>query len=376
MNDDSAPTPVLARLADELVRHQRDGVVVQDAEGRILDFNEAALEVLSMTADQLRGVSSLDDRWQAITVAGEPVPGDQHPAMRALATGQNQLDVPLGVRSGEGTLRWLRVDSMLLDDAEHGRIVVSQFSDRTTEHAARARTAEALDRLQRHVLPTTEVDVAWLRAEHRYENVTAPLDVGGDFLDVFELDDGSVAFFIGDVAGHDLDAVATMVIARHTLRAAGLHLRRTGRILRWLHDTLVATPDTVFCTALFGVASPHHDGSTHVRLANGGHPPPVVVRADGQTETLSEHGRLLGAPTAWREPPEVEVQLQPGDRLLLYTDGLLENQRPRWSPEDLHREVAARTSAGVDLVAIVDDLLLSSAGEHRDDTAALMMTFR
>ncbi|MEQ8436440.1 MAG: SpoIIE family protein phosphatase [Ilumatobacter fluminis] len=363
----------LERLALPLVERQREGVVVQAADGSIIDFNAAALRRLKMTADELTGVTSLDPRWEAVDARRRPLAGEDHPAMRALASGRDVVGATMGVRVDDGSYTWLSIDSRLFADGDD-TVVVTQFLDVTTEFEQRERMTAALDRLQHHALPTTALHVDWVHAATRYASVTPPLDIGGDFVDVFAVSDDRCGFFIGDVCGHDLDAVATMVIARHTLRAAGLHLQRPARVLAWLHDALTTTPGTAYCSAVFGHVSRREaaDG-LDVQFVNAGHPAPVVVRADGSVDRPVGHGRLLGMIPEFVTPPIVEVPLSPGDHLVLFTDGLIESRRPRMSDDDLVERLVGSTSLDHTMGAI-DELMHESAAQSlsaQDDIAVL-----
>lgn len=368
--------PISAEVAVEVLLRQSSGVVVQAADGTITGFNPAALEMLHMTADQLTGATSLDPHWEAVDVELAPLTGEQHPAMKALRARTPVVDFIMGVRVGTGAHRWLRVDAWPIDTAQ-GQ-VVAQFTDITDELIARRQMADTIDRLQRHALPHLGLGVPWVRAEGRYQSLLGQLDIGGDFLDVFPIDDQRLGFFVGDACGHDLDTVTSMIIARHTLRAAGLHFNRPGQVLRWLDDLLRSTPDTVFCTSVYGTMTPAFDGGVSVVLANGGHPAPVVLRGDGP-EVLHQHGSLLGALDHFVEPPTVEVHLAPGDRLVVYTDGLLESSRPRLEPDELvgHLATAAADLDASRLMHVVDGLIqraVRAEGGIRDDMAVLVLT--
>lgn len=110
------------------------GVVVQDHQGRISGFNEAALTLLGLTADELTGLTSLDPRWRAIRADGSSLEGDLHPAMVTLRTGEELDDVVIGVRRADGTLVWMNVSSRrLAQGSSHG--VVVTFVEITAQQA-------------------------------------------------------------------------------------------------------------------------------------------------------------------------------------------------------------------------------------------------
>lgn len=354
---------------------QTAGAIVQDATGAILDFNDAATRLLEMSADVLSGRSSADPEWEAVDGDERPLAGDDHPAMVALRTRTAIEGAVIGVRVGSGAFRWLAVDAQI-HEIDGRAVSVAQFTDITAQRIAEQRASEALSRLQQHALPMIRSDAAWVSVDSRYESVSPPLQIGGDFLDVFRIGDERLGFFIGDVGGHDLDAAATMVLAHHTLHAVGLHVRGPGRILTWLHDALTSHADAALCTAIYGDVTPAETGLV-VRFANAGHPPPIRIGADGSASLVTSDGALLGVISPYVEPTDVEIVLAPGEQLLLYTDGLVESRRPRMTCDDLVAHLAARhpTDQGATM-AFVDELMATSREQSlpaQDDTAVLVI---
>ena len=111
------------------------GVVYQDTAGRITSANPAALRILGLTLAQLQGRQSVDAAWRAVREDGSDFPGEQHPAMRALATGEPVKDVVMGVHSADCGLVWIRVAATPL--FKHGRVdaVYASFEDITQQMA-------------------------------------------------------------------------------------------------------------------------------------------------------------------------------------------------------------------------------------------------
>ena len=109
------------------------GVVLQDRTGAIVEFNPAALKVLDLTADELTGKTSLDPDWGSIQEDGTDFPGEAHPAMVTLKTGQTQNDVVMGIKSKSKGLRWIKINSnpLYLDSKESPSHAVTTFSDIT-----------------------------------------------------------------------------------------------------------------------------------------------------------------------------------------------------------------------------------------------------
>ena len=124
-----------------------EGVVVQDGRGQINQSNASACQILALTEEQLRGRTSLDPRWRAVKENGAPFLGEEHPAMRVIATGVRQDNVVMGVHLPEGGTRWISINS-LPSRVVNGVVeeVVTTFHDITILRRAAARVAEQ-DRL-------------------------------------------------------------------------------------------------------------------------------------------------------------------------------------------------------------------------------------
>jgi PAS domain S-box-containing protein len=187
------------------------------------------------------------------------------------------------------------------------------------------------DTLQASLLPPATPSIPGLELATRFFAVGEGIDVGGDFYDVFRMGTASAptdrwAVVIGDVRGKGPAAANISGAARHAIRAASLHDGSPASILRQVNELLLVTADDDleprFCTAIVAAVRPTEAGAS-VTLAVGGHPAPVLLRADGRTETVTAFGTVLGV-LDQLELEEVELALQPGDALVLYTDGVTE----------------------------------------------------
>lgn len=158
----------------------------------------------------------------------------------------------------------------------------------------------------------------------RYEPAVPPLEVGGDWYDTVPLPDGRTGIIVGDCVGRGLAAASVMGQLRSACRALLLRDPAPARALAAL-DAFAATVPGAVCTTVFcGVLDP---ATGELRHSSAGHPPGVLVRADGST-LLLEGGRSL--PLAVRPGlprPEATVVLPGRSTLLLYTDGLVERRR-------------------------------------------------
>jgi sigma-B regulation protein RsbU (phosphoserine phosphatase) len=165
-----------------------------------------------------------------------------------------------------------------------------------------------------------------VRVAVRYRAAGELNEVGGDFYDVFERRGGGWAFEIGDVSGKGAEAAAVTALARHTVRTASLQPSTPSQLLETLNDALlVQRAGAEFCTVCLACLTLHPEGAGRgtLTVALGGHPPALVLRRDGTVEPVGQAGTLLGV---FADPRlhEVDSQLEPGDTVLLYTDGVTE----------------------------------------------------
>jgi diguanylate cyclase (GGDEF)-like protein/PAS domain S-box-containing protein len=140
------------------------GVVLQDADGSIQSWNASAERILGLNADQLQGRTSMDPRWWAIHEDGSPFPGETHPAMVTLRTGQPCDNVIMGVHKPDGTLTWIKVGSRPLfhPDAAKPYAVVASFTDITDRKQLEEKLRER--EAQFRLLMTSSLDAVLLTA--------------------------------------------------------------------------------------------------------------------------------------------------------------------------------------------------------------------
>lgn len=193
----------------------------------------------------------------------------------------------------------------------------------------RARTpkdddARIVERLQRSLLPSI-LEVKGLTTAAEYLPAARHHNVGGDWYDVFEPTAGTVAWVIGDVAGHGFGEAVVMAQLRNALRAYALHTSDPADILHRL-DRFVSAylPNETTATACILVLE---RSSGTVRYSVAGHPPPLLLAERGGVLLADWLDQAKGLPLGVRETdlrPVGEFRLVPGDTLVLYTDGLIE----------------------------------------------------
>ena len=194
-------------------------------------------------------------------------------------------------------------------------------------HEEQAATVAAL---QASLLPGELPAVPGLDLAARYHSATTGMSVGGDFYDAMLLGDGALVLAIGDVCGKGAEAAAVTGMSRDLLRLLIEDGSETVAALRRLNRALLEYPaSSRFCT--IALTRLERDGDRLVaRLCLGGHPEPVLLRADGRTELVGAPGDLLGVLDENElELHETEVSLEVGDSLVLYTDGVTERRDGR-----------------------------------------------
>ncbi|MEZ3181744.1 SpoIIE family protein phosphatase [Streptomyces pimonensis] len=246
--------------------------------------------------------------------------------------------------------------------------------------ADRARLQDALAVLQQSLLPAALPPVPGVEAAVHYR-AASPDQLGGDFYDLFPIDGKRFAFFLGDVCGKGPQAAAVTSLTRYTLRTAALHSPDPVSALRTLNQVLherYAGGDPRYCTVIFGTLEPGPDtGQVTVRIASGGHPSALVLRAGGATDFLPTPGGLLVGVLPAAAFAATTTVLGQGDTLLLYTDGLTE-ARIGANRTDLYGEEALRAfaadHAGKPPHTLIKALtgLLDGFGDGLDDDTALL----
>src|SRR5215217_5878644 len=150
-------------------------------------------------------------------------------------------------------------------------------------------------------------------------------EVGGDFYDVIPLADGRVGFVVGDVTDKGVPAALVMSATRSVLRASAQRIPEPGAVLERVNEHLCPDmPEKMFVTCLYGVLEPD---SGVLRFANAGHDVPYVKTADGVGE-LRARGMPLGLMPGMNYE-EKETTLQPGESVLLHSDGVVEAHDPQ-----------------------------------------------
>jgi serine phosphatase RsbU (regulator of sigma subunit)/PAS domain-containing protein len=233
------------------------------------------------------------------------------------------------------------------------------------EHELAVRLQQAITPQSSHPVEDIGIDVT-----ARYRPASEQHLVGGDWYDTVLLPDKKVLLAVGDVAGHGIDAVTGMVALRNHLRGLAVTGAGPATLLAWLNSAAFHLAD-VMATAICGIYDPP---ARTLRWARAGHLPPMVIR-DGTARILAPPGGLLLGVDPDASYQEATLQLQAGDAVLLFSDGLIE--RRDQSLDDALENLARLASRPVtDTGQFADHLLTGTSSDTGDDTCLVAVRIR
>lgn len=316
---------VVPELVDELIRlgqqlphllDQAGDLGEAISKGRVLFEHGAALDAfVALLGDDVRG--------ELATIGVETV------ALYPLSVrGRIIGGIAVGYRPGrEFSYLEAELAEVVADRAATLVDNIRLFEERS--HVARA--------LQDSLLPGSLPRIPGLALGARYRAAGHGLEVGGDFYDAFHSDDNWWVVAVGDVCGHGVEAASLTGLVRHTIRASAMSGAMPSAILARLNQMLLRhsaelsdvgggdgpfTPR--FCTVVVGAVKPTPEG-VDVVLCLGGHPHPLVRRADGRVVPVGVAGTLLGV-TPRVSLTDSVVHLDPGEALVCFTDGVTDRR--------------------------------------------------
>jgi PAS domain-containing protein len=227
--------------------------------------------------------------------------------------------------------------------------------------------------LQQVIMPTGPVpdDVPGVEVLARYRPASAAAGVGGDWYGVNPLADGKVLMHIGDVAGHGFPAATAMAQLYHALQGLAVTGSGSARLLHWLNALTCGLSEFTLASACCAIYDPR---LRRLSLANAGHPSPVFVR-EGKAEALAKPASGMLGIDPEMEYEAREIEIAPGDVLLLYTDGLIE--RRRRAPDENTASLLLFASAPiVEFGKYVDDIMSNARSDTDDDACLVAVRFR
>lgn len=319
-------------LSDALERSEGLGLYVVDRNGALVEMSGAAERMLGWSTRELRGrdmhsvihtppgedpqLSRESCELLGVLRTGKPVVVDRDTffAKGALPIQVAYSSSPVCDEDGE------RTGAVVVFHDSGDRDTLSRLRDDLAE-----RWRETSDTLQRNLLPGALPSTEYLALAASLRPAGDGMLLGGDFYDAFAAGSGLMVL-IGDVCGKGPEAAAVGAMVRFLLRGVARRDPDLQAAIELVNEELCSHPSARFCTLVLVHLREHGDGGLRARVARAGHEHPVLLRCDGSVERVRSQGDLLGV---WQTAAVevVEVLLEDGDALVLYTDGLTERRR-------------------------------------------------
>ena len=378
-------TNFLDDTAEDLFDNAPCGYISALPDGTIVKVNQTFLSWTGYERSEINGLK----RFQDLLTPGGRIFHETHYAPLLDMQGAVR-EIAVEIERADGSRLPALINSIVKKDAQ-GRpaVVRTTVFDathrreyerellRATKRAeeSEARAQQLAKALQQSLIPPAPPQIEGLDVAAAYQPAGRGADVGGDFYDVFELAEGDWAVVVGDVEGKGPHAASVTALVRYTVRAACMRARRPEVVLGMLNEALLRQKVERFCTIVCARLK-IEERRVAVTVSSGGHPMPVRVSPQGLLPDAGEPGDLVGV----FEEPELEgatVDLNPGDALVFYTDGVPEGRRgsaffggerlKSWVNE--HRADAARDIAD----GLVAEVLEFQEGNPRDDVAVVVI---
>ncbi|MCX7823688.1 MAG: fused response regulator/phosphatase [Syntrophobacterales bacterium] len=291
-------------------------------------------------------ITYAEDGYQAIEVALQNIPDlilldvimpglDGYETLKSLKKEPSLTDIPVIFLSAADKVED-KVKGLSLGGVDYitKPVEVQELLARIKVHLKIREAIERLQVLQKEQLKTLEVAQKAILVkpedlpEARFAVYYSPLSgAGGDFYDVVEIGNNIYGFFLGDISGHDLKSAFVTSALKVIIRQNFNMVNTLTELFKNIQNTLCPLmPEEMFLSA---VAVRINRNTRHVRYITAGHPPALVLRRDGDVQILKTDGDLLCAfPII--SLSEEEIFLKAGDRIILYSDGLLEHKKMKY----------------------------------------------
>jgi phosphoserine phosphatase RsbU/P len=356
------------------------GLLVATVDGVISDVNETMLRWTGHRRDELLGRHVTD-----LLTPGGQIYYETHFAPLLRMQGQAR-EIALEIFGADRSRRPAIVNATLargddvpalrmalFDATERRRYELELLAAKDRAEVAEQRASALSDVLQRTLLPPGLPSVPHIDLAAVYRSASPGMDIGGDFYDAFAVSPDDVVLAIGDVEGKGPEAAIMTALARHTIRAAAVEAHSPAEILRTLNRAFVIDESPRLCTAAI-VRLQRADRAWNCVVSCAGHPPPLFVGASRPSQWVGRPGMLLGYQ---EEIPlhDVEAAVAPGDRIVLYTDGVTEARAAdRFLGDDgLQALVAGQWASSAELAdAVLTGVLRFTRTAPRDDIAVLV----
>jgi len=228
--------------------------------------------------------------------------------------------------------------------------------------------------VQRRLLPKKVPEITGLKLAIHYET---SLYAGGDYYDIAKMPDNQWGFLVADAEGHSAPAAVMMAMTCALFRSYPQPPTEPGKLLYFLNEHLCKVAEPSFVTALYII----YDANRHIlKIARAGHPLPMIWRSAGQKAIEYDCSGVfpMGIDPYDQVPVTTEAELQPGDRILMYTDGVTERfstDGKTYGEERLMRQLEVNRQGNPQemLAAIMQDVDAFANGRPADDDQALLL---
>jgi serine phosphatase RsbU (regulator of sigma subunit) len=226
---------------------------------------------------------------------------------------------------------------------------------------------------QRNLLPRQLPNIDGLKLSAFYQTSRY---AGGDYYDIVELPDERCGLMVADAAGHSTQAAVLMAMTYALFRAYPGEPLEPGEVLHYLNGHLCRLTEESFVTAIYSIYDPR---IKTLRFARSGHQPPLLYRpSDGRTIALPSKGNFPMGIDAFDDVQVAETKLEPGDRLMFYTDGITEQSNAKgelYGAERLAKQLAGDGGSNPQEIvdAIREDLCHFAGSLPPDDDQLLLL---
>ncbi|HEY3297933.1 MAG TPA: PAS domain S-box protein [Armatimonadota bacterium] len=358
------------------------GTLVAQADGKITYFN---MGIVRIFGQPVTGTTAgpAPGSYQLLLPAGYPCPAEELPLARSLAHGESLRNVELVVRRTDGTEVSVLVNSAPIRD-QNGLVIaaVATLTDITEIFQLRRQVEKALEReryyshmLQRALLPTIPSRIGGYRTANIYLPAFASREIGGDFYDMFETKDGRIGILIGDVSGKGLEAASFAASTRNTIHAFAHEMTSPAEVLTHANSVLYTIHEAfgLFVTVFLVLIDIE---SGEIRYSGAGHPPAAIHHTDSRVEFLDFGDPPIGLFSAFGFS-EKRCRIDPGEKIILYTDGITEARHDSEmfgteGIENILRTYGHRSPDNL-VIKLVEAATSWANGQLRDDTAVLVV---
>jgi serine phosphatase RsbU (regulator of sigma subunit) len=369
---------LLRRLDDQLADVQHRGQLID----RALPVLRAATDDLPAVALIIEASSEpspdLEPEEPVVTAPSDPVTAvhgpdgtSVHIRLSHLTAGSDEpvLTVRLSphLAPDETYLGFLRLLGGTLTQALDR--IQARRADRLLASMERAMSETLQDSLL-----TQAVQPPYLHVAVRYQSSIAQAHIGGDWYDAFLLPDGRLTVAVGDVSGHDRNAAAAMAQLRNLLRGIAFTVQSPpSKILTGLGAAMSGLPVDAYATVVLAQIEQDEQqarlGLRTLRWSNAGHPPPVLLTADGAVRLLQTPPETLLGTRGTSARSDHTVTLEPGASVVFYTDGLIERRHITLDDGLDHLSRVLAGAQHLDAEELCDHLLRHLAADAEDDIA-------